>query len=254
MPPKKITQSFCAPGLLCIQRSTLWSFVFIAIFIGLAAWMYTRVRPFQCNANSQGCSGSGKSTTIISNNVSPEYSLSQVDRAPCISNVVVQPNYGYTNLPNDILRDPYAPPLRDDRYMVPTHDIRGLPVCGNRNFGGPTSHVPAMGVVPINVSTQAIDTEYRQIGILKQKNGNSQTILPLMGRPLFTNRDKWQFYTINDKYHGIKLPIRKNGRSCTNEYGCDNLYNGDEVVVEGYDELFLVTAYDNNTIKYLPFV
>lgn len=155
-----------------------------------------------------------------------------------------RPNYGYTNLPNDVLLDPYAAPLRDNRYMVPTHDLRGLPM--------PT-HMPGVGV-PINIPTRALDAEYRQVGILTRTSGEGDTILPLMGRPLYTHRDKWQFYTMNDKNNQIKLPMSKNGKSCTNEHGCDNLYNGDVVNVEGFNDNFKVTAYDNAVMRYIPFI
>ena len=59
---------------------------------------------------------------------------------------------------------------------------------------------------------------------------------------------------MNDKNNAIKLPILHNGRSCTNEYGCDNLYNGDVVRVQGYNDDFNVTVYDNAVMRYLPFV
>ena len=39
-----------------------------------------------------------------------------------------------------------------------------------------------------------------------------------------------------------------------NEQGCDNLYNGDQVIVEGYNDLFKVTTYDNNVMQYIPFL
>ena len=140
-------------------------------------------------------------------------------------------NYGVSNAQEDVLLNPYVPPLRDDRSM----DIRG-PVA-----------------IPINVSTQGTaNAAYRQVGILTRING-PETILPLMGRPLFRNRDKWQFYTISEKSNFIKLPISVKGRSCTNEYGCDNVYNGDTVYVEGYNDAFKVTAYDNSVMQYLPF-
>lgn len=155
-----------------------------------------------------------------------------------------RPNYGYTNLPNDVLLDPYAAPLRDNRYMVPTHDLRGMPM--------PT-HMPGVGV-PINVPTRALDAEYRQVGILTRTSGSGETILPLMGRPLYTSRDKWQFYTMNDKNNQIKLPMTRNGRSCTSENGCDNLYTGDVVNVEGLNDSFKVTSYDNAVMRYIPFI
>jgi len=147
----------------------------------------------------------------------------------------VRPNYGYTNLPNDILMNPYTAPLKDDRYLVTSSDIRGA--------------------VPINVRTQGVDTNYRQLGILTRTNENNrkETILALLGRPLITNRCKWQYYTMETK-NNIKLPIISNGRSCTNEQGCDELYANDVVYVEGYNEPFKITMYDNNTMKYLPFI
>ena len=134
----------------------------------------------------------------------------------------------------DVFLDPYQAPLRDDRcFTGGGGDIRGT--------------------VPINISTQGCDNaKYRQVGILTRLNGKEETILPLMGRPLFTRRDKWNFYTMNDKNNMIKLPITFKGRSCTDEYGCDNLYNGDTVFVEGYNDAFKVTAYDNQMLRYLP--
>jgi hypothetical protein len=135
-------------------------------------------------------------------------------------------------LPEDVLLNPYDAPLRDDRIM----QSRG-------------------GFIPINVPTQSFDTNYRQVGILTRVKGKDKdTILPLMGRPLFTNRDKWNFYTMNDSNNVVKLPITFKGRSCTSEYGCDNLYNGDIVFVEGYNEAFKVTAYDNQVMRYIPFI
>jgi hypothetical protein len=75
-----------------------------------------------------------------------------------------------------------------------------------------------------------------------------------MGRPLFTNRDKWNFYTQSDQNNSVKLPITFKGRSCTNEYGCDDVSNGDTVYVEGYDDAFKCTLYDNSQPKYIPIV
>jgi len=146
-----------------------------------------------------------------------------------------QPAFSFTNRPEDVLMNPYQPPLRDDRYIL------------NGRGGDPRG-------MPINISTQSIDdTAYRQVGILTRMNG-AEMILPLMGRPLFTNRDKWNFYTMSDKSNMVKLPITNKGKSCTNEYGCDNLYNGDSVYVEGYNDAFKVTVYDNQIMRYIPFL
>ena len=143
-----------------------------------------------------------------------------------------RPSYSFSNIPNDVLMNPYSAPLRDDR-VIQNNDIRGG--------------------VPINISTQAIDTNYRQIGILTRING-PETILPLMGRPLYSNRAKWQYYTMTDKHNMVKLPVSSNGRSCTGEYGCDELANGDNIYVEGYNYLFKVTIYYNSRYQYIPFL
>ena len=151
------------------------------------------------------------------------------------------PSWPYTNLPNDPLLNPYSPPLRDERYFIPGYPMGGVPP----------------GAVPINISTNvgAVDTAYRQLGILTPSNGSSKdSIVPLMGRPLFTNRDKWQYYSTSNQHNNVKLPVSRAGRSCTNEYGCDKLYNGDTVYIEGANETYRVTVYDNDTIKYLPFL
>lgn len=131
---------------------------------------------------------------------------------------------------DDVFFDIYKPPLRDERCFM--------------NVGGN---------VPINVPTQGCaDAPYRQVGILTRYGGKDETILPLMGRPLFKARDKWNFYTLNDKNNMIKLPVKVKGKSGTSEYGVDNLYGGDLVFVEGYNEAFKVTTYENDVMRYLP--
>ena len=48
--------------------------------------------------------------------------------------------------------------------------------------------------------------------------------------------------------------MTRNGRSCTSENGCDNLYNGDVVNVVGLIDSFKVTSYDNAVMRYIPFI
>ena len=146
------------------------------------------------------------------------------------------PSWPYNNLQKDVLLNPYDAPYKDERHFV-----QNIPV----------------NAVPINISTNvgAVDTTYRQMGIITPLNGASKdNILPLMGRPLFTNRDKWQYYTISNQHNNVKLPISFKGRSALNDYGVDKIYNGDTIYVEGYNDAFKVTIYENDTIKYLPFI
>jgi hypothetical protein len=133
----------------------------------------------------------------------------------------------------DIIRNPYDAPLKDDRYDL-------------------NSSMPH--AVPINVSTIAVDTEYRQLGILTPLQGSSKdNILPLMGRPLYIRRSKFNYYTISNQHNNVKLPITVKGRSALSDTGVDELFSGDSVYVEGNNEAFKVTIYENSVQKYLPF-
>lgn len=205
----------CPRGVICIENVTMLLFtIFVFIIIYLIYNNFINNRP---------------SEKIIIQNTQREN-----------NNGWFVPSWPYTNFgPQDPLLNPYNPPLRDERYFVP-------------GFNGAPS-----GAVPINISTNigAVDTSYRQLGILTPVNGSSKNnIIPLMGRPLFTNRDKWQYYSTSNQNNSVKLPISRSGRSCTNEYGCDKLNTGDTVYIDGANETYRVTSYDNNVIKYLPFV
>ena len=157
----------------------------------------------------------------------------------------------------DVLTDPYIPPLKEDGYVGGGGYSRGLP-----QLSAPIQTFPIMGpsVVPVNIETRGIPNQYTQMGILTQsgenfsKNDNlAKLILPLMGRRHLSGRDKWQYYTMSNTGNiNTKLPIRANGRSCTSEYGCDPLYSGDIVYVEGYDHTFKATIYENSIFSYIP--
>lgn len=134
----------------------------------------------------------------------------------------------------DIFNDPYVPPGRNTViYPRNSSDIRGIPV---------------------NVQTRGISNDYQQVGILTRSNHIAgEMILPLMGRKHMSGRDKWQYYTISGSGNlNTKLPISVNGKSCTGEYGCDDIFNGDIVYVEGYNDTFRVTMYENNMFQYIP--
>jgi hypothetical protein len=206
----------CPPGVICVENVTL--LLLFIILLVLVSFIYS-------NSNS-------KDVTI-------NYDINNKEMSSGWLNNLM-PSWPYNNLPRDVLLDPYAAPFRDERYMVPNISLLGM-----RN------------TIPINVSTNigSVDTTYRQMGIITPLNGASKdNILSLMGRPLFTNRDKWQYYTISNQHNNIKLPITFKGKSALNDYGVDKIFDGDTIYVEGYNEPFRVTVYENDTIKYLPFV
>jgi len=134
----------------------------------------------------------------------------------------------------DVFSNPYVEPSKvDGTYpLIGGGDVRG---------------------VPINIQTRATGMDYQQVGILT-KSGGSDLILPLFGRKIMTGRDKWQYYAIsNTGSLNTKLPVSVNGKSCTGEMGCDSISNGDTIYVEGYQDIFKVTLYENTLFNYLPF-
>lgn len=137
----------------------------------------------------------------------------------------------------DVLADPYVPPLKMDMdmYLPPiTGDIRG--------------------VVPINVKTRGFDSRFQQVGILTRQNGGDDLILPLMGRRI-DSRDKWNYHALSNTGNiNTRLPISVAGKSCTAEYGCDEIYDGDTVYVSGYKDIFSTSIYENGSFRYLPVV
>ena len=165
---------------------------------------------------------------------------SQLDERETNINTTIQMGNPYS-YGTDVLQNPYEAPLKDDRYFV-------SPLV-------PVSPLIPPNAVPINISTTAIDTTYRQMGILTPVSGTTKdNILPLMGRPLFVRRSKYNYYAISNQHNNVKLPILVKGRSALNEYGVDEIFNGDTVYVEGSNEAYKVTMYENSVQRYLPFL
>jgi hypothetical protein len=131
----------------------------------------------------------------------------------------------------DTITDIYAPPLQS----LHTNAVVMPPPIPPRAFSNPS---------------------FQQIGIVTPVGGggaeSGSLILPLMGRQLSNRTDKYQYYTMANGVGSInaKLPIRYKGKNGMTEYGCDEIMNGDEVYVEGYNTAFRCTIYENGLFRY----
>jgi hypothetical protein len=209
----------CPPGVICFENFTL-TFIIISLII-VIYYVYANNRvDSEITREMVPRHRHGNDINITN------------DSLFSMSGLFPRPSYSFSNVQNDVLMNPYTPPLKDERVIM-SNDIRGG--------------------IPININTRAVDTNYRQVGLLKRMSG-PEMLLPLMGRPRYVGRDKWQYYTMSDQNNQIKLPVSFKSRSCTNEYGCDEISNGDSVYVDGLNATFQVTMYDNATMQYLPFV
>lgn len=204
----------CIPGVICVENMTLFILILLSISVG---YLYYKQYSGEESKNAKTPSS---------------YFGSSI---PYVQTAVV--NTG---------------PLEQSLYVPPLNTI---------DVRGPVELPPTHEVgIPVNIRTSTANTPYRQIGILtknvKTGNGTDPLILPLFGRSLLNGRDKWQYYTVANSggvAFNAKLPISVNGRSCTSEYGCDSVSNGDTVYVEGYDDTFRATIYENATLNYIPF-
>ena len=207
----------CPPGVICVENFTGFFIAAIIIIGGIV--LFSNI----------------KQSTVHEDTINVDVGIAPENRM----GMNLMPNYPYTNFPRDVLSNPHVPPLKDERYLV-----------------GESSYIPP-NTIPINVSTNigAVNTTYRQVGMLTPLNETSKdNILALMGRPLFTNRNKWQYYTISNQHNNVKLPISVKGKGGLTDYGVDQLYSADTVYVEGYNDAFKATLYENDTIKYMPFL
>jgi hypothetical protein len=131
----------------------------------------------------------------------------------------------YSSMEKPDISDPYLPPLKN----------------------------PPVNQLPPPIVSTAKDPSYQQIGILTKETGSEPTILPLMGRALSSARDKWQYYTMtNGAGINSRLPVNSNGKACTGEYGCDGIYNGDSLFVDGYNDTFKAVVYETGGYEYRP--
>lgn len=210
----------CIPGVICIENMTL--FVLVLILLGIVYLVIQSQRPHP------------------------------VQLKPHIQNpIIIESPHPPSSILTNITSNLELPPLkRAEVFGLPS------PLTPGVNIGNPLIPIGAASMpvpVAVQIPTRGYPTGYQQIGILTS-DMRKDMILPLMGRRTTTGRDKWNYYTVsNSGAIQTKLPVKRDGRSCTGEYGCDELYDRDAVYVEGYKEVFRATIYENAGLSYMPY-
>lgn len=114
--------------------------------------------------------------------------------------------------------------------------------------------VPVPVKVPVRVPVREVRSpEYRgppikrykpghfqQIGILTNETGET---LPLYGREVRNRRDRYHYHTTTQGDQVYPIPVSIDGRECTEDIGCPELYGGETVTVFGKDIPFTVKTY-----------
>ena len=106
----------CPPGVFCIENYTI--FAIFCILIVALAYIFVR-KP-----------------TTASPSEKVDVNIIDTVRSPFVR---ANPRLSYNEQDGDILLNPYAPPVNDERYLIPSQDVRGR--------------------VPINIRTQGVDAD-----------------------------------------------------------------------------------------------
>ena len=214
----------CPPGVLCIENFTIVTIIIISI--GVVYFMH-RHYLFQ---NLIMYKLQDKPAQIIKHvPTQTKIHTQQPPPPPTTININDTRN-------GDITSDPYVPPLKPAQQGI----------VSVRTRGGRLQRYKQVGYLKFSSGNKHGRRHGRHHGI---HHGRHHSMIPLFGRPLDSSRNKWNYYTI---HNGIKLQVNNNSRSCTNEYGCDELFTGDVVYVDGIDNLFQVTVYETSSFRYSP--
>jgi hypothetical protein len=107
-------------------------------------------------------------------------------------------------------------------------------------------------VLPFNIRTRGMPTEYQQIGILTNKD-NSGDIKPLYGRQTYRGSRQWNYYSSTDSNLSIKIPVFLLKKKCTDEKGCNEIVDGSECNVgDKNNNIYIATIYSNDSYRYVP--
>ena len=77
---------------------------------------------------------------------------------------------------------------------------------------------------------------------------------PLFGKRIYCGATKWLYYTQTNKFVSVHLPIFKDKKDCSAEYGCDELFDKDIVSVPQFNDSFTVTLYHLEQQRYIPYI
>ena len=118
--------------------------------------------------------------------------------------------------------------------------------------------------IPINIETRGSGGDFQQLGVLSKEtisneedspgNNTDSVILPLYGKPTYRGSNRYLYYTETDKYNPVKVPISNKDRDCTDDQGCDEIYDGDQVTIPSYNGVFNVKIYKFNKPRYIPYI
>jgi len=168
----------------------------------------------------------------------------------------------------DNINQEYSQDVLVDRDRVALSDPLYPPLKRNFHIDGPLQYSRDLRGdprgMPINIETRGPIEDFQQVGMLYKEsisdtsstpgNNSDSNILPLFGKPLYRGSSNWLYYTSSDKNTSIKIPISKDGKECTDDQGCKEIYDGDQINIPAYNGSFKVKMYKFDKPRYIPYV
>ena len=168
-------------------------------------------------------------------------------------------NYEVYDRDLEAIRDPLYPPLKRNFHIDSKLQLRDIR--DKREI--PTNRVSTLGL-PINIETRGPSEDYQQIGMLYKENVNDDSsnpgnntdsaILPLYGKPTYRGSNKHLYYTASDKMNMVKIPLTYNNKDCSDDQGCEEINDGDQITVPSYNGQFKAKMYKFDKPRYIPYI
>jgi len=222
----------CPPGFYCMDTTTVvFGVLLVCIVVGAVVYIFK----FSDSAEKP--------------EIRYEAPIQKREEPPTVIVVQAPPTNSIQSTSNP---DPRFSPLSPEQSYETQPDVRGFPSPPVQAGLGP--------IMPINVQTRGYPDTYQQIGLLTTAGGSAtsatpnRTILPLFGRKLITNRDRWNYYTRTDGMNPVQVPVQYKRRNCDEDIGCDEIMEGDSVGVPIMGQSFIANVYRYSTPRYLPTV
>ena len=102
---------------------------------------------------------------------------------------------------------------------------------------------------PFNYPTRGPPEQYDMVGFL-QDNEDPNKLQQLYGRRTYPNSNNWNYYVKSDQYHQIPIPVTIDGKNCTDETGCKELQNKDNINL--FNKQQTATIYKPEPFYYNP--
>ena len=131
----------------------------------------------------------------------------------------------------------------------------------NNPLQPPLKREPSL--MPINIKTRGDGGPYQQLGTVFKKtnidetfgtpgNNDKNIILSLYGKPTYLGSRHFNYYTISKD--GVKIPLKLNNTNCTDDRGCEEINDGQEITIPEYNGTFTANIYKNESPRYIPYI